>query len=170
MDANRKSKVPRMNTDKHELEKVAYLYGEIRAVLGRARSSAYRAVNLAIVQAYWRIGCLIVEHEQKGESRAEYGKALLEEISKRLTAEFGQGYSVQNLRYMRQFYLSFRKRHALRGESHTPEKGKALSPEFLEKRHAVGGELIQGLLRPELSWTHYRLLLRIENTKAVLCA
>jgi len=166
MDANRESKVPRMNTDEHELEKVASLYGDIRAVLERARSSAYRAVNLAMVQAYWQIGCLIVEHEQKGESRAEYGKAVLEEISKRLTAEFGKGYSVQNLRYMRQFYLSFRKRHALRGESHTPDKGNASSSEFLEKRHSVGGELIQGLLRPELSWTHYRFLLRVENSKA----
>jgi predicted nuclease of restriction endonuclease-like (RecB) superfamily len=155
-----------MNTDKHELDKVASLYGEIRAVLDRARSSAYRSVNLAMVQAYWQIGCLIVEHEQKGEARAEYGKAVLEEISKRLTAEFGKGYSVQNLRYMRQFYLSFGKRHALRSESHISDKGNVSRSEFLEKRHPVGSELIQGLLRPELSWTHYRLLLRVENSKA----
>ena len=166
MDANSESVIPRMSTDKHELEKVAALYGEIRTVLERARSSAYRAVNLAMVQAYWQIGCLIVVHEQKGESRAEYGKAVLEEISKRLTAEFGKGYSVQNIRYMRQFYLSFRKRHAVRGEFHTPDKGKASSSEFIENRHPVSGELIQGLLRPELSWTHYRLLLRVENSKA----
>lgn len=72
------------------------LYGQIRSILNEARSSAYRAVNLAMVQAYWRVGMLIIEHEQAGESRAEYGKAVLEELSKKLTTEFGKGFSVQN--------------------------------------------------------------------------
>ena len=107
-----------------------------------ARSAAYRHVNLAMLQSYWRIGYLIVEYEQKGEARAEYGKGVLEEISRRLTSEFGKGYSVQNLRYMRQFYLAFQKHHSLRGE------------------------MTQEGLRPELSWTHYRLLLRVENENA----
>ena len=80
--------------------------------------------------------------------------------------EFGNGYSVQNLRYMRQFYQSFRKRHAVRGESQASDKEKASSSKPLEKRHPVGGELPGGMLRPELSWTHYRLLLRVENEKA----
>lgn len=101
------------------------LYDQIRSILQEARSSAYRAVNFAMVQAYWRIGMLIVEHEEEGESRAEYGKAVLEDLSKRLTREFGSGFSVQNLRYMRQFYKLFQKRHALRGESIE----KALRPE-----------------------------------------
>jgi predicted nuclease of restriction endonuclease-like (RecB) superfamily len=118
------------------------LYDQIRSILNEARSSAYRAVNFAMVQAYWRVGMLIIEHEQAGESRAEYGKAVLEELSKKLTIEFGKGFSVQNLRYMRQFYRCFRKRHAVRGES------------------------IESVLRPELSWTHYRLLLRVESDKA----
>lgn len=131
-----------MKEDSPAPQKINSLYGQIRSILNEARSSAYRAVNFAMVKAYWRIGMLIVEHEQAGESRAEYGKAVLEELSEKLTVEFGKGFSVQNLRYMRQFYQLFRKHHAVRGES------------------------IDKALRPELSWTHYRLLLRIENDKA----
>lgn len=56
-----------------------------------------------MVQAYWQIGRLIVENEQKGEERAEYGKAVLQGVSNRLTSEFGKGYTVRNLRYMRQY-------------------------------------------------------------------
>ena len=66
-----------MIENKLEMEKANSLYAEIRVVLEKARSSAYRAVNLAMVQAYWQIGYLIVEHEQEGKDRAEYGKALL---------------------------------------------------------------------------------------------
>jgi predicted nuclease of restriction endonuclease-like (RecB) superfamily len=155
-----------MNENVLALEKMNSLYDQIRVLLKEARSSAYRAVNLAMVRAYWQIGFLIVEYEQRGQSRAEYGMAVLEELSKRLTIEFGNGYSVQNLRYMRQFYLSFRKRHAVRGESQASDKKKASRSKSLEKRHLMGGELYSGILRPELSWTHYRLLLRVENEKA----
>lgn len=142
------------------------LYDQIRGILEQARSSAYKSVNLIMLRSYWQIGCLIVEYEQKGEARAAYGKAVLEEISKRLTAEFGKGYSVQNLRYMRQFYLSFRKYHALRGESSSPETDVSLDMESEQKRHPLRGEMMPSRLRPELSWTHYRLLLRVENETA----
>lgn len=131
-----------MNENMPMAKKIKRLYGQIRSVLNEARSSAYRAVNFAMVKAYWQVGLLIVEYEQDGEPRAEYGKAVLKELSKKLTSEFGKGFSVQNLRYMRQFYQLFRKRHALRGES------------------------IDSALRPELSWTHYRLLLRVESDHA----
>lgn len=83
-----------MGKNKLELEKIDNLYAEIRAVIEKARSSAYRAVNLAMVQAYWQIGYLIVEHEQVGKERAEYGKALLDDLAGRLTKEYGKGYSV----------------------------------------------------------------------------
>lgn len=106
-----------MNTNGHELERLDSLYGDIRTVLEQARSAAYRAVNFAMVRAYWQIGCLIVESEQKGQERAEYGKAVLKELSQRLTREFGKGYSIQSLRNMRQFYMTFSKRSALRSES-----------------------------------------------------
>ena len=106
-----------MIENKLEIEKANRLYAEIRAVLEKARSSAFRAVNLAMVQAYWQIGYLIVEHEQEGKERTEYGKALLKELSGRLSNEFGKGCDVTNLRKMRQFYLLFSKLDAMRLKS-----------------------------------------------------
>ena len=86
-----------------------------------------------MVAAYWESGLTIVEEEQQGLPRAEYGIGLLEEISQRLTAEFGKGFDRYNLGKMRAFYLTYPIRDAL---------------------------------RPELSWTHYRLLLRVAHPDA----
>ncbi|MCD6456515.1 MAG: DUF1016 family protein [Methanophagales archaeon] len=108
-------------------------YQSIRAILEKARSTAYRAVNFAMVQAYWEVGRVIVEEEQKGAERAEYGKALIKELSQRLTRDYGKGFTESNLKYMRQFYLTFPNSHALRGE---------------------------------LTWTHYRLLLKVGKEEA----
>lgn len=135
------------------------LYGEIRSVLEEARSSAYRAVNVTMVQAYWRIGGLIVEDEQGGAERAEYGKAVLQELSKRLTIEFGRGFDVRNLRNMRQFYLLFSKRHALRAESSSLGKQDVATLECRDEAKCYA-------LRSELTWTHYRLLMRVEDSYA----
>ena len=85
------------------------LYREIRTVLEAARAGAYRAVNTAMVQAYWHVGRLIVEHEQGGSRRAAYGEAVLDDVSQRLTAEFGRGFTTTNLRYMRRCCLAFPK-------------------------------------------------------------
>ena len=98
------------------------LYRDIRAVLESSRFSAYRAVNTAMVEAYWQVGRLIVEHEQGGKKRAAYGEAVLDDLSQRLTADFGKGFTTTNLKYMRSFYLAFPIRHALRDESATAEK------------------------------------------------
>ena len=111
------------------------LYQNICEVLKKARATAYKAINFAMVQAYWSVGQLIVEDEQQGKKRAEYGKAVLEEVSKRLTEEFGKGFDVSNLRYMRLFYLNFRNCDTL---------------------------------RHELTWSHYRMLLRVKDEKARL--
>ena len=108
-------------------------YQSIRALLEKARSTAYPAVNFAMVQAYWEIGRVIVEEEQRGSERAKYGKALIKELSQRLTRDYGKGFTESNLKYMRQFYLTFPNSHALRGE---------------------------------LTWTHYRLLLKVEKEEA----
>ena len=122
---------------------------EILVVLDGARTSAYRAVNFSMVRAYWHVGRLIVEHEQEGNRRAPYGDALLRDLSKRLTREIGRGYTVTNLRYMRQFYVTFPAIH-----------------------HASRDELLSGetpllpVLRPELTWTHYRLLLGVADADA----
>lgn len=107
-------------------------YSRIREILASARAKAYSAVNFAMVEAYWEIGKSIVE-KQGGNATAEYGSRLLEELSKQMTADFGKGFTTTNLKYMRQFYLAFPNRHAL---------------------------------RDQLSWTHYRLIMRVENEQA----
>ncbi|MBQ7062534.1 MAG: DUF1016 family protein [Bacteroidales bacterium] len=80
---------------------------EIKQLVARSRQEAYAAVNQAMVNAYWQIGRRIVEEEQGGAERANYGKQILKQLSVALTEEFGKGFSVQNLYYFRQFYLTF---------------------------------------------------------------
>ncbi len=111
------------NVNEHfpKSDQTGTLYRQIRAVLEDARSRAYRAINFTMVQAYWQIGRLLVESEQKGKIRAAYGKAVLQGVADRLTAEFGKGYTVRNLRYMRQFFLTFSKRNAMCSESSSVE-------------------------------------------------
>jgi predicted nuclease of restriction endonuclease-like (RecB) superfamily len=92
------------------------LYDSIREILQNARAKAHRAVNFAMVEAYWNIGRIIVEDEQAGENRAEYGKQLLKYLSQRLTNEFGRGFDPSNLRYIRIFYQAFPIRDTLRHE------------------------------------------------------
>ena len=90
------------------------LYQAIAEVIAQARQQVRQAVNQHMVQAYWHIGRLIVEQEQQGQQRAEYGKQQLKQLSERLQAEFGKGFDVGNLRNMRQFYLTFPKHYTLR--------------------------------------------------------
>lgn len=80
---------------------------DIRNLLILSRQHLQQTVNSVMVQTYWQIGKMIVEDEQKGELRAEYGKKQLEQISKALSDEFGKGFDARNLRNMRQFYLTF---------------------------------------------------------------
>jgi predicted nuclease of restriction endonuclease-like (RecB) superfamily len=105
----------------------------LREVIATARSQALRAVDVIQVQTNWQIGRHIVEFEQQGESRAIFGKRLILQLTEKLTTEFGKGFDERNLRYMRDFYLTFPIRNAVRSE---------------------------------LSWTHYRQLLRVENEVA----
>ncbi len=97
-----------------------------------ARNKVYSTANFAMIEAYWNIGKKIIE-KQGGKDKAEYGLGLIKELSTQMTKDFGKGFTVTNLKYMRQFYLTFPNGHALRGE---------------------------------LSWTHYRSLMRVENEKA----
>ena len=110
-----------MNNDKNEKElinqqDVENLYVGIRNILANARQRAYSAVNFAMVESYWLIGQQIVEHEQHGEARADYGKGLLKELAMRLTLDFGKGFDERELRKMRQFYQMFKIRDTLRPE------------------------------------------------------
>ncbi|MBQ9183351.1 MAG: DUF1016 family protein [Neisseriaceae bacterium] len=87
-------------------------YNEIKSILDKAKNKVYRAVNFAMVEAYWLIGKRIVE-QQGGAERAEYGSRLIKQLSERLTADYGKGFTVTNLKNMRLFYLTFQKGQTL---------------------------------------------------------
>ncbi len=154
----------------------APLYREIRLVLESARAGAHRAVNAAMVHAYWQVGRLIVEHEQKGRSRADYGEAVIATLAERLTRDLGSGFERRNLWYMRSFFVAFPIRHALGDESAAAKKVNALRSQLPRpKKRAAGrlelaaqraGSAGEPALRMELSWTHYRLLLGVQDTAA----
>jgi hypothetical protein len=91
------------------------LYVFSRDIIVNARKLAYHTVNFVMVETYWKIGQKIVE-QQGGEERAKYGDKLMDNLSVKLTAEFGNGFTKRNLRAMRQFYLLFSNWHALRAE------------------------------------------------------
>lgn len=109
------------------------IYTEIKEALLVLRNQSFCAINFAMVQAYWQIGHIIVEHEQKGNLRSEYGKEILQKVSEKLQQEFGKSFSIRNLQQMKKFYVIFP---------------------------------IANALPSQLTWTHYRVLLRIENEEA----
>ena len=90
------------------------LFSAIKNIVVQAKKVAYRSNNTILLNMYWEIGKLIVQDEQGGNAKAAYGKAVLKNLSKQLTLEFGKGFDDRNLRNIRQFYLSFQKRDALR--------------------------------------------------------
>lgn len=93
-----------MTTD---LENQNMLIGDIRQIIESGRRQAYASVNATMIVTYWNIGKRIVEEEQHGEARAEYGKRMLELLSRQLIADYGDNYSERRLRDYRQFYLYF---------------------------------------------------------------
>ena len=92
------------------------IYQEIKELLYSAKNRVYQTINTTMTQTYFQIGKRIVEEEQGGEIRAEYGSALLKNLSSELIKEFGKGYSEQNLKNMRQFYLIYQKRQTVSSE------------------------------------------------------
>ena len=145
-------------------EQIAEIYARVRAILAEARSSAARTVNAEMVRAYWLIGREVVEGEQRGQARAGYGEALLAQLSERLRAEFGGGFSPTTLRYMRLFYAAYPQFLGTKIH-HTP--GDELTERALMVQPSPG-ELPDdvGRLNPALSWSHYRLLTRVESPHA----
>ena len=83
------------------------VYLQIKELMENARKQVSVKVNNILVQTYWKIGKIIIEDEQENNERAEYGKKLLKELSKKLTKEYGKGFSRSNLQNMRQFYLKY---------------------------------------------------------------
>ena len=109
---------------------------EIKKILKNARQKAYTAINSAIVEAYWEIGRRIVEEEQRGKERAEYGKEIVKNLSKELTEEFGKGFSRRTLWEMRKLYVYFSDYEKVR------------------------------TLFAQLTWSHFQKVLRVSNEKA----
>jgi hypothetical protein len=116
-----------------EQDSITKVYQTIKIIIEEARNLSYQTVNFAMVKAYWDIGRVIVEEEQRGKARADYGSYLIKELSKKLLQNLGKGFDISNLKNMRQFYLVF-------------PNGDAL--------------------RRQLSWTHYRLIMRVNKKEA----
>ncbi len=135
-----------------------HLFTKISELIELARKKVAAAVNLTMVHTYFEIGRMIVEEEQSGSQRAEYGKIVLKKLSKRLTDKFGKGFSEQNLRNMRQFYGMYSKqafpiRQKASGELQDLDNQ---SDNKWQIASAKSHDFV-------LSWSHYLILMRIEN-------
>lgn len=123
-------------TSKNVLQEGQQFFADIRDLLHAGRETAYRSVNTVMVKTYWQMGKRIVEEEQNGKARADYGDYLIVNLSRYLTDCFGKGFSEANIRNIRQFYLKF--------------------PDFDQfATHRVAN----------LGWTHLRLIMRLDDEK-----
>ncbi|MGB0999325.1 MAG: PDDEXK nuclease domain-containing protein [Flavobacteriales bacterium] len=131
-------------------------YAQIVDLLQAARNKVVKTVNQTMVLTYFEIGRMLVEEEQGGKERAEYGKEVVNRLSIVLTKEFGKGFSVRNIEQMRQFYIAYSKPQTLSAEleKEKPQTLSALSEK--QKRQTSSGEF-------SLSWSHYLKLMRIDN-------
>jgi predicted nuclease of restriction endonuclease-like (RecB) superfamily len=141
------------------------LYTQICDILNTAQTGVARSVNIAQVLSNWLIGRAIIEEEQQGQQRAGYGDNLLKNLAKQLKQDFGAGYSYSNLKYIRQFYVIFPQLlteqeigHAVRDQS--------LPSLDLTRFSTPDPNWKPGRLHPNLSWTHYRTLVRVEKIEA----
>lgn len=142
-----------------KISKQTYI-SEIKQILQNARKNAYSAVNIAMIEAYWLVGKRIVEEEQNGSKRANYGKEILVNLSKELLADLGKGYSVTNLRSFRLFYLSFPNLISIQ---------QTLSAKFDTIGQSVSGEFEKSVntrLSEFINWSHYQLIMRVKDEKA----
>lgn len=147
------------------------LFDRIVVILEQARHNVVRAVNANMVLAYWLIGREIVQETQGGEARAEYGKQAVENLSARLTERYGKGFSAPTLWKFRQFYQVYADRMEILSPpgieladdtKRSPSGGTLILSAI---RHPAGGELPCGF-DPQLSWSHYRALMRVEDAAA----
>ncbi|MBP1672764.1 MAG: hypothetical protein H6Q25_579 [Bacteroidetes bacterium] len=98
------------------LVQINRLYSQVKDLLSNARNNVLHSINSTMTRTYFEIGKLIVEEEQNGKERAEYGKQLISDLSERLSNEYGKGFSTTNLKQMRTFYLTYSKRQTLSDE------------------------------------------------------
>ena len=145
------------------------IFGDVSRIIDAARRSAARSVNAVMTAAYWLIGNRIVESEQSGEKRAEYGTALIERLAADLTQRFGRGFSRQNIQHMRLFYLSYPAEQI----QQTPSGELAQSPQQAIRQTASGKSettstevrLRELLAAFPLPWSAYVRLLSIKNKR-----
>ena len=135
------------------------LFDNIAHLIEQARQRVRTAVNTAMVYTYYEIGRHIVEHEQKGEHRAEYGKAVLKALSTRLTERFGDGWSYAQLKNIRQFYLLYEEK-ANQCLSFSDEESLKKANHRLAFSHRISNKLFT------LSWSHYLVLIRVKDAAA----
>lgn len=124
---------------------------DLRSIVSTARKMSFRAANLMQVACNWLLGWRIVEQEQQGKARADYGKHIIQQASDALTAEFGKGYSIASLKGFRKFYLAFRDLQVL------PVFPAEFENELAEKGQAMP---------VQLSWSHYESLMRVPDLEA----
>ena len=143
------------------------LVNDLRSIVSKARSKAFAAVNYSLVERNWRIGQRIVEQEQNGASRAEYGKHVIEIASAALTEEFGKGFSETNIMNFKKFYLKFKELTIPQtvSEEFKKQKQQTLSDELSSHFQKGQTQSAQFELRL-LPWSHYERLIRIEDKKA----
>jgi len=152
------------------------LFARVATILEQARNNVVRSVNSSMVIAYWLIGREITQAVQGGDERADYGRRVIETLSSRLTAHYGRGFSATNLRDFRQFYSLYSNRL----EIHHTACGELMPPSSLEISHPTGGQLMapdktkisstawNQFFSPNLTWSHYRAIMRVDNEKARL--
>ena len=143
------------------------LVNDLRSIVSKARSKAFAAVNYSLVERNWRIGQRIVEQEQNGASRAEYGKHVIEVASAALTKEFGKGFSETNITNFKKFYLKFKELAILQtvSEEFKKQKQQTQSDEssLLPQKGQTASAQFELHLLP---WSHYERLIRVEDKKA----
>jgi predicted nuclease of restriction endonuclease-like (RecB) superfamily len=198
--AAKKKPTPRGRTKKAPVKNApanveGALFDRVVGILDQARANVVRAVNSHMVLAYWLIGREIVQEVQGGKGRADYGSALLEDLSRRLIQKYGSGFSHASLRTFRQFYVVYEKRHygicypvgskldlpaavtepAIRhpaGAKFSPGGGAPVIQhpfgaelQELPKSYPMGSKSLVGF-SPQLNWSHYRALMRVEKPEA----
>jgi len=160
------------------------LVSRIDEILALARNNVVRQINQTQVMAYWEIGREIVEFEQEGKARGEYGMQLMEKLSKDMIQKFGRGFSPTNLKMMRLFYQKFPIRQTLSDESEKPQTLSAKSTEEQKSKTSSGKsceepirqslpdesqkyETLSVKFQPMLSWSHYRKILKVSKLRYI---
>ena len=147
------------------------LYTRIASIIEASRSHVSRSINTAMVHAYWLIGREIVEVEQQGEERAEYGTELMKRLAERLTQQYGKGLSARTLRRVRQFYLVYPEGSALStggggSKIRTTALSKSDPQEIRSALLAKSSPLSTALFPHALAWSHYLVLMKVDDPQA----